>query len=83
MRPLLFNYGKAVTRHNSTDIVQPAGKALTDGIFVGTAGTITVVFQDDSTVAFEVAAGTLLPIAIKRVNETNTDMTDIVALWQL
>ena len=83
MRPLLFNYGAAVTKSNETDIVMPAGKALTNGIFVGTAGTITVVWESGATSAFEVAAGTLLPIAIKRVNDTGTDMTDIVALWQL
>lgn len=83
MRPLIYNYGAAVTKSNDTNIVQPAGKVLTDAIFVGTAGTLTVVFQNGATAAFECAAGQLLPIGVVRVNETGTDMTDIVALWAI
>lgn len=81
MNSVIYNYGKAVTKSDTVNIVQPAGKKFTDALFIGTAGTVTVVFEDDSTLAFEVVAGTLLTVAVKRVNSTGTDMTDILALW--
>lgn len=84
MRPLLFNAAAAITKSDTVDIVIPAGKALTDGIYVGGAGNLVVVFQDDSTATITGAlAGTILPLAIKRVNSTNTTATAMVALWQI
>lgn len=63
----IYNRAEAVTKSDAADI--PGG--LTDALYVGTGGTMTVVFQDDSTCAMTVAAG-LLPIRVKRVNNTGT-----------
>jgi hypothetical protein len=67
----------AVTPHNSNNL--PAGcRAL----YVGGAGDIAVVGYDDVAVTFTgVVAGTILPLAAKRVNATNTTATLIVALF--
>lgn len=67
----------AVTPHNTTNL--PAGcRAL----YVGSAGDVAAVGQDNVVVVFAgVPAGTILPLAVKRVNLTNTDADDMVALY--
>lgn len=54
-----------------------------DGLFVGTAGVVAVVLQDDTVVNFKAAAGTFLWISVKRVNSKNTTASDIVALYRV
>jgi hypothetical protein len=84
MRPFLFNYGAAITKSDATNITMPAGKRLTEGIYIGGAGNLVVVFEDDSTATITGAlAGTILPLAVKRVNSTNTTATAMVALFQI
>ena len=52
------------------------------GIYVGTAGDVVLVGDDDVAITFTVADdGTLLPLGAKRVNNTNTTATGIVALY--
>lgn len=54
----------------------------TEGIYVGGAGDVAVVRIDNEVVLFAgVAAGTTLKIVAKRINNTNTDATAIVALY--
>lgn len=51
-------------------------------IYVGVGGDIAVLTANDQVVTFKnVIGGTILPVAVKRVNSTNTDATDMVALW--
>jgi hypothetical protein len=52
-----------------------------EAIFVGTGGTMTVVFEDGSTAAFTVATGGLLPVKAIRVNSTGTAAALMVALY--
>jgi len=67
----------AVTPSNSTDLVSGAR-----GIYVGGAGDVAAVGQDDVAVTFVgVAAGTILTIQPKRINSTSTTATSIVALY--
>jgi hypothetical protein len=66
----------AVTPSDSTAIA-----TLPRALYVGGAGNIAVLMEDDSTATFSsVPAGTLLPIRVKRVNSTNTTATLILAL---
>lgn len=51
-------------------------------IYVGTAGNVVVVFPDNSTVTFSgVPSGSILPVIAKRINNTNTTASNIVALY--
>lgn len=73
-----FDYGVAITPDNATNIAS----GLTDGIYVGGAGNIVVVWADDSTsTLIAVPVGTILYVRAKRVNSTSTTATNLVALY--
>ncbi len=76
-----YNYYVAVTLHDTDNI--PTG--VTDAIWVGAkgaTGTLVAVREDGTTVTFVgVQSGTLLPISVKRINNTTTDVTSVVALY--
>lgn len=55
---------------------------FTNGLWVGGAGTVSLILQNDSAaVSFTVPAGTLLPFHVKQVRSTGTTATNIVALY--
>jgi hypothetical protein len=69
--------GTAVTPHDTNNLAVSA-----TALWVGGAGDVAVLFEDDS-VAVTLAgvpAGTLIPGFIKRVLSTNTTATLIIAL---
>lgn len=67
----------AVTPNDSTNL-----PAVARGLYVGGDGNVVIVGLDDAAVTFVgVVAGTLLPVAAKRVNATSTTATNIVALY--
>ena len=67
---------EAVTPSDSTDLT-----TLARAIYVGGAGNVAAVQHDGTAVTFTgVPAGTVLPIAVRRINATNTTATAIVAL---
>jgi hypothetical protein len=52
------------------------------GIYVGGAGTVVAVTENDAAISFVGAlAGTVLPIKCKRVNSTSTTATNLVGLY--
>ena len=53
------------------------------GLWVGTAGTLTIDFRTAGTNISlgTIAANTLLPFDVSRVYSTGTTATDIVAVW--
>lgn len=68
----------AVTPNDSADLARVATRAL----YVGGAGNIAVVMSGGGTVTFSgIAAGSILPIRVDRVNSTSTTATNIVALY--
>ena len=68
---------EAVTAHDSNDLV-----AVSRGIYVGGAGNVAAVMLDGTVVTFvDVPAGTILPIRCKRINNTNTTATSMVAIY--
>jgi hypothetical protein len=50
---------------------------------VGVGGNLSVKLRDDSAavVLVGVAEGTILPLQVKQVMETDTTATNIIALW--
>ncbi len=72
----------AVTPHDSNNIQFNSVDRVTDAIFVGTAGAVAIVDQRGNAITLgNVPAGTLLRVAIRRVNATNTTASNIVAFW--
>lgn len=69
-------HGFAVTPNDATDLV-----ADSRAIYVGGAGTLAVQLVGGGTVSFAgLAAGTLLPVRVRRVLATGTSATQLVAL---
>jgi hypothetical protein len=67
---------------SDTATVSSDGRS-TRGLFVGTGGNVAVMLRDDSTAVTlkNVASGSVLPIQVQFVMNTNTTATDIVALF--
>lgn len=87
-----FNYALPLTKSDTNSVATnnptlPLGGGgsgrYPDAIWVGGAGIVVVVFEDESTVQITVAAGTLLPIRCKRINSTTTSASLFVGLWML
>lgn len=79
-----YDKAVAITPSDTVNIANPGQSAtikFTDAIYVGGAGIVAAVFQDDTVVNFTAVAGEIIPIAIKRVNATNTTGTLLVALY--
>lgn len=74
-----FNRAVPITKSDTVDF--PGG--VCDAIYVGGAGIVVAVMQDDSAVSFTAVAGGILPIRAKRVNSTTTAATLMVALYQV
>lgn len=74
-----YNKAVAITKSDTDDF--PDGACL--AIFVGGAGVVVVVFEDDTTASFTCVAGELLPVKAIRVNGTNTTATLMVAMYQV
>ena len=83
-RSVLIAKSDTVNFDGSTYAANAATKALpADAIFVGGAGVVVAVFEDGTTGAFTVLAGTLLPLTCIRVNSTTTTATLMNALYQV
>ncbi len=56
--------------------------AVSRFLFVGGAGTLTVIMEDGAVVLFTgVLAGSVLPIQVSQVKNTGTTCANVVALW--
>lgn len=74
------NRGVAVSPNDSTDLAIPGS------LFVGTAGTVSVIFEGDSTntaVAMTSQDSQYHPIKVKRVLLNGTSATGIVVLYNV
>lgn len=75
--PDTWNVYRAITTSDTVDF--PEG--VTGAVWVGGAGNVVAVMQNNLTVTFTgVTAGAVLPIAARRINATNTTATNMVAL---
>lgn len=77
-----FTKGVAITASDTVDLLaQGTSDKLTSAIYVGGAGVVPVVFQDNSVVNFTCIAGQILPVKARRVNATNLTASLLVALY--
>lgn len=82
-----YNLAQDITKHDTNNITRyitiggPSG--LTDAVYVGGAGVLVAVWEDGATSSFTCVAGQVLPVAIKRVNSTNTTATLMLALYRI
>jgi len=69
-----YDYAETVTKGvNLTGLCR--------ALWVGGAGIVEGVFDNGDVVQFTVAASTLLPVRLRRVNSLNTTATLMVALY--
>ena len=80
--PTPFSQARAVTKSDTVNFDGNLNQGLCDALYIGGAGTLTAVFQDDTTIACTCAAGDILPLRVKRVNNTGTASL-IVALYSV
>ncbi len=70
-------YAAAVTPNDNTDLTQ-----LARGLYIGASGDVNVDLQDGGTVLFVgLIGGTILPVRVRRVRNTSTTASSIVALY--
>lgn len=70
------SHAEAVTPSDTVDLV-----VVSRALWIGGAGTITVILLSGATVLFSgIPAGTLLPLRVSRVKSTGTTATLIVGL---
>lgn len=78
---------QTVTPNNTTDLSLSGGTFNNPSstgalLFIGTGGNIQVTMVGGQTVVFRnIAAGTFLPIQVKRVWATNTTASNIIAIF--
>lgn len=72
-----------VTPSDTTDLVPPSGDTnkATRALVATTAGTVKVDMADGTTATLQIAAGIMMPIAVKRVYSNGTTATGIVAFY--
>lgn len=74
--PATYEHAFPITPNDTQDI------RLTQAIYVGSTGALTVVMFGGETVTFAgVQAGQVLPISITRVLDAGTDATGIIGLY--
>ena len=80
MASVLQSFPRYASIAKSDTVNFPGG--VCDAIYVGTAGVVVVVQENGMIVPFTVVAGAILPVRAKRVNNTDTVPTLMVALYQ-
>lgn len=76
-----YNHAVTATKSDTANLPVNIKGGLCDAIYVGGAGVVAVVFQDDSVVNFTCVAGQVLAVKAKRINSTNTTATLTNALY--
>ena len=75
----VYNQYPALTPSDTVDLPK-----LTHGLWVGGAGDVAAVAQNNVVTVFAaVPAGSWLPLAVRRINATGTTATGLVALYQI
>jgi len=72
-----YNDYVAITKSDTVNFAE----GPCDAIYIGGAGIVVAVAENDNTTSFTCIAGELLPISAKRVNSTTTSATLMVALY--
>lgn len=84
-----YTYAAAIVKSDTVDQPQvgsnvaAGGVPIFDAIYVGGAGIVVVALIDNTTQQFTCVAGQVLPIKGRRVNNTTTSATLMLALYYL
>jgi hypothetical protein len=81
-----LNKCEVITPSDTVDLARyTQTKQLTDGIYIGGgAGVLVLVLADNTTCTLSgVITGQIYPIAVRRINATNTTATNLVAVYQI
>lgn len=81
-----YRSADATVSAHSAEAVTPSDSTVlkpTRGLYIGTAGDVKVDMAERGTAVIFVGlqAGTLLPVQVTKVYSTDTDATDILALY--
>lgn len=78
-----YAYAVPITKSDTVDFDPYTLLGPCRALYVGGAGVVVAVFPDGSTAQFTAVAGEVLTLALRRVNNTNTTATLMVALYQV
>ena len=79
-----YNYAATISKSDSANITAVGAACPVQAVYVGGMGDLVAVFPDGSTATFKsIPAGTILPITIIRVNDSNTSASDMLALYTI
>ena len=78
---LTYNTARAITKSDTVDS-EKINDHYPTAIWVGGAGIVRAIMEDNTDVQFTCVAGTVLPIYAKRVMSTTTTATLMVGLYQ-
>ncbi len=73
-----YSVAYAVTPHDTDPSIRV--NDVTDGLYIGTGGTLRVTMSDGKVVNFAAVAAGVLPLAVTKVHASGTSATGIVAL---
>ncbi len=76
-----YNSARAITKSDTVEVEKINGHYPT-AVWVGGAGIVNAIMEDNQTVAYTCVAGTLLPISLKQVTSATTTATLLVGLYQ-
>lgn len=84
-----YTYAAAVAKSDTVDQPQVGANVTSggipafDAIYVGGTGIVVIVLMDNTTVQVTAPAGGIVPIRGRRVNNTTTTATLMLALYYL
>ncbi len=78
---LTYNTARAITKSDTVDC-EKVNDHYPTAIWVGGAGIVRAIMEDNTDVQFTCVAGTVLPIYVKRVMSATTSATLLVGLYQ-
>lgn len=80
-----YSYAQAVTASDTADLPQVgasiANAPVCDALYIGGAGNVTVLLEDNTALTFAVIAGQILPIRARRVKASGLTASGLVALY--
>jgi hypothetical protein len=78
-----YTYAVAIAKSDVTDQPAVGSAVFFDALYVGGAGIVVLALTDNSTVQLTAVAGEVIPLRGRRVNNTTTTATLMVALYYL
>lgn len=76
-----FNVARTLVKSDTVDLEQISGRNP-DVIWIGGAGIVRAIMEDNQDIQFTCVAGTVLPVRMKRIMSTTTTATLFIGLWQ-